>query len=128
MRVDIDKILNGEKISTLPPDHFKVYMVLWALAVKHQTYVLSVEVSRPEYVGGRSNLGQRRGRRSVKGIVDDLAEIGLIEILPSGRINVIGVKEVHGRLGWHKCPENLPLMGNVGVMPNITKEGESQRD
>jgi hypothetical protein len=109
MRVDIDKILTGEKISPLPGDDFKVYMVLWGLAVKCHTYVLSRAMSDPRYVEGTAKIGPRKGRRSMRTILQGLSEIGLIEILPSGRIRVIGVKEVHPKLLWDKCPENVPI-------------------
>lgn len=109
MRVDIDKILMGEKISLLPGDHFKVYMVLWALAVKSRSYVLSRLISHPRNVQETAKIGQRKGRKSIQSILQDLSKLGLIELLPSGRINVIGVKEVHPKLHWDKCPENVPI-------------------
>ena len=116
MRVDIDKVLNGEKVSTLPPVHFKVYMVLWALAVKGSSYVLTQAISRPQYIldcahlGGVSVSSRRRfGCKSVLKVLNELHELALIELLPSGRINVIGVKDVHKRLKWEKAPENLPV-------------------
>jgi hypothetical protein len=108
-RLDIDKILTGEKISTLDERQFKVYVTLWALAVKHRTYVLSRATSTPEYIQGSAKLRARKGMRSTKVILQELAEIGLIEIMPSGRINVIGVKEVHPKLLWDRCPENVPI-------------------
>jgi hypothetical protein len=109
MRVDIDKLLNGDKISTLDEREFKVYMTLWALAVKHRSEVLSDKVSVPEYVKNAAKLGSRRGKVSVSKVLEALHSYGLIELLPSGRINVIGVKEVHAKLQWDKSPKNGPI-------------------
>lgn len=109
MRVDIDKLLNGDKISTLDEYQFKVYMTLWALAVKHRTEVLPVKVSVPEYVKNAAKVRARKGKRSVDKVLGELQEEGLIEILPSGRINVIGVKEVHAKLQWDKSPKSEPI-------------------
>lgn len=115
-RLDIDKILNGEKISPLPGNHFKVYIVLWALAVKCHSYVLELAISQPQYILDSAHLGanseqsrRKLGAKSATRILRDLHNLGLIEILPSSRIRVIGVKEVHSRLLWDKCPENIPI-------------------
>jgi hypothetical protein len=116
-------LLNGGKVSTLNPLQFKVYITLWALAVKHRSYVLSRAVSNPEYIIASAKLSHRPrhfgaisepsrrhfGAKSATRLLKELHDMGLIEILPSGRINVIGVKEVHPKLLWDRCPENVPI-------------------
>jgi len=127
-RLDIDVILNGGKVSLLDDRQFRVYVTLWALAVKHRSEVLSVGVSTPEYVQGSGKIRSRKGMRKVSVVIRELHDMGLIEILPSTRINVIGVKEVHSKLLWDKSPSENDMYIPISAPYGGTKEGESQRD
>jgi hypothetical protein len=135
LRLDIDKVLNGERINTLSGDRFKVYIILRALCLKYRSDVLPVQMSIPKSVEGKANLGQRRGKESIERILKALAEepYNLIAICPhNGRIKVFELIEVNKALHWDRangnCPHLGPCLGNHSFPKwGCVKGGESER-
>jgi len=107
MRIDLDKLFLGEKIRSLTDREFRVYFYLWGLAVMDRTDVLSLARSQYRSLQGLCAISARSGVEGMGKVLEVLQSKSLIEILPSGRIKVNKVKEVHVKLHWDKCPDNV---------------------
>ena len=135
IRLDIDKLFHGEKVSSIDDHSFRAYILLMGLSVKYRTDVLP-PTARRRLEGLLASSSPTSGvRPSAASRCTKLAASGLIEILPDGSIRLIHVKEMHKKLLWDKCPQNFPIsapygesdLTHMGPISAPKKGGESER-
>jgi len=119
-KIDVD-VFHDEKVGSLTAAEAFCYIGLWCMAVKYRTDVLE----RDKFPMKKLAAYLEKDPKTVRRWVEKLQRVSLIEVNERGDITVSGVKQLHGKLHWDKCPRTGPMRAPYGSQ---LREIESRRD
>lgn len=120
-RVELDFLLDNPEWLTLAPSHAKIYLWLWARAVKDRVETLEKRWSTKAV----AKLSHSR-HRDVTELIRVGTEMGWLKVEDDGRITVCGVMSKHAKLrGWRD--KNGDPYGDLSSVREREREREKEK-